>query len=342
MDVAIQPPAVMELRQMPPRKPFIRSLLPIRQHEAKRVLAFMLPGGGAHGCFGAAVLATLLTHPDLYNVEIAASVGASAGAINGGIATSALQQVKLTETQRRRLAAERLDAFWQENVIDNFWLSGMLNAFQATSAFCEQTFNRNKPDWVPECSLNGQYATRFLEPKLRKFIPEPLSKPKKHLPQMFVGTSRMTGRHSFEPAVHGNDVIDPSVLLASGGLVDIFGARKLYDGSWHADGAYTANPNEAPLQDMKKVTDVIWIMNDPADRPISKSSKLKSAWEQIAPYRQTASGQRHHEIHLDRRLPEYTRIIPTVSQNETLWKDGVKAAHEFMRSQWPQPAYAAA
>lgn len=66
-------------------------------------------GGGSHSAFGAGVLGTLLSAPELEGHRITGLSGTSGGAINALLAWTALRDGDRTS------ARERLDSFWADN-----------------------------------------------------------------------------------------------------------------------------------------------------------------------------------------------------------------------------------
>jgi len=203
----------------------------------------VLPGGGAYGEYTKSVLIEFLSLPEVQNgdVIITGVTGTSAGAINGALLTSALNE------GGPQLAIARLNDFWKD--IRN------ANPF-ASSANIGNLFALNREDSFPNLPRAWCIANEIMSPEhlfpgttlrslkslLKKHIPD-LKTLQKGPADLVINALR--ARDNKEVIFTGND-LNHDTLIASCALADLKG--HVIEGELYYDGGYSSNPHMDTLK----------------------------------------------------------------------------------------------
>lgn len=228
-----------------------------RKDKSIKRISLALQGGGAHGAFTWGALDRLLADE---RIEFEAISGASAGAVNAVVVADGLAR------GGRKLARERLEAFWQAvsqalsrsafggGLWQNFmppWLQDANPAATAVKMFTQLTspYVLNPLDYNPLRDIIAREVDFDLVHSCRSM-------------RLIVSTTNVeTGRLE----TFGGDDVTLDVVMASACLPTLFKAVEI-NGAAYWDGGYTGNP---PLMRLIKETtssDVLIVQINPDRR----------------------------------------------------------------------------
>ena len=224
---------------------------PAREDPRARLdLALALQGGGAHGAFTWGVLDRLLEDG---SAEIAALSGASAGAINGAVLASGMQE------GGAEAARAKLETLWQR-------LAQLARFSPLKPTPLERLVLGRHSEWTLS-HLAFDLASRLYSPyQLNPFGLRPLRALLVELidferlasadaiPLIVAATRVETGA----ARLFANDELSPDVLLASACLPTLSPAIELDDGHYW-DGGFSANPPLLPLVEGAFADDILLV-----------------------------------------------------------------------------------
>ncbi|MAM33651.1 MAG: hypothetical protein CMH28_01095 [Micavibrio sp.] len=203
----------------------------------------VLPGGGAYGEYTKSVLVEFLSRPEVINGDVVISgvTGTSAGAINGALLVSALNE------GGPELAIKRLNSFWDD--------IRKANPF-ASSANIGNLFAFNREDSFPNLPRAWCIANEIMSPEhlfpgttlrslkslLKKHIPDVKSL---HQGPADLVVNALRARDN-EEVIFSGKTLNHDTLIASCALADLKG--HIIDGELYYDGGYSSNPHMETLK----------------------------------------------------------------------------------------------
>ncbi len=204
-------------------------------------------GGGSHSAFGAGVLGRLLGAPELSGHRVTGISGTSGGAICALLAWTALRDGDPSA------AAERLDAFWEDNSADGL-VQGLLNAGTVAAGVLQNldALPGVSPYAVPE------FAAAAFRELLERHVDFARidADPDGALPLLALGAvDVLTG--DFRAFSSRREQITVDSVAASAAIPNVFRAVTTAGGTYW-DGLFSQNP---PVRDLlAALPDELWVI----------------------------------------------------------------------------------
>ncbi len=212
-----------------------------------RNIVIACQGGGSHSAFGAGVLGRLLGAPELEGHRVTGLSGTSGGAICAILAWTALRDGDPSA------AADRLDAFWQDNAADGL-VQGLLNAGTVAAGVLQNldALPGVSPYFVPEIA-----AAAFRELLERHVDFSRISAdPEAAFPLLVMGAVDVLSG-DFRAFSSRREQITVDSVAASAAIPNLFRAVETTGGTYW-DGLFSQNP---PVRDLlAALPDELWVI----------------------------------------------------------------------------------